>query len=129
MALTAAVLSGMVTMNESPTDTEPALNPSSAAVGALLALVAVVAAVRASATISRVRAALAVPVAAAAAGTPFLVRYTWPYPDDSRFNSIMAFTVALVLAVVVLSGPRPRSLRDWLHYPAAFAVTAVGLPW
>ncbi|MFI5495202.1 hypothetical protein [Actinoplanes sp. NPDC051859] len=127
-ALIAAVLAGVATMTESPYDTEPELNPSSAGVGALLAVVAVVAAVRAAGTVTRLRVAVAVPVAVVAGAVPVLIRFTWQQPSGDRFLAILTFTVALAFAVVVLSGPRPRGLRGWLYYPAALTVTAIAIP-
>jgi hypothetical protein len=124
-ATIAAVTSGMTTGTESPTDTEAALNLGSAAVGSLLALVAVVAAVGAAGSIGRLRAAVAVPLAAVAAAVPWLLRHQYPHPNSDRTFDILVFIVVLLFAVVVLAGPRPVSGLDWLRYPAALAVVTV----
>jgi hypothetical protein len=128
VATVAAVTSGMTTGTESPTDVEHALNLGSAAVGSLLALVAVVAAVSAAGSAGRLRAAVAAPIGVLAAAVPCLLRYRYPQPTGDRSLGTLLFTVVLLLTIVVLAGPRPRSGRDWRRYPAALAVVAVTLP-
>jgi len=125
VAMVAAVMAGEATGVESPTDVEPELNVASAAAGSLLALIAIAAAVRAAGSVGRWRTALAVPVGVLAAAGPWVVRLRHPQPDDGRWNSILVLVTLSLLAVVVLAAPRPRSMRDWLRYPAAFAVAAV----
>ncbi|WP_127506085.1 hypothetical protein [Actinoplanes solisilvae] len=95
-AIVAAVASGLATATESPTDTEMGLHLGSAAVGSLLALVAVAAAA------GRRRVPIAVPVLAAA--VPWLLRFN-PLPDGMLWFGCFAFTVLLVVAVVALATP------------------------
>ncbi|GAA2709374.1 hypothetical protein [Actinoplanes palleronii] len=128
VAAVAAVMSGLITANESPTDTEPLLNPASAATGCLLAVVAVLAAVRAAGMVGRLRAIVAVPVAIGAAAGPWLVRHVYPQPSDGRLRGELALVALLVLAVVVLAAPRPQLRMQWLRYPGALAIGAVIVP-
>ncbi len=128
VATVAAMMSVMTSQNESPTDTEPALNLGSAAVGSLLAAVAVVAAVRAAGSISLPRALVAAPIGVALAAAPWALRLRYPQPNDARYHGGLVLAGLLLLAVVVLAGPRPKSWQHWLRYPAALAVGAVTLP-
>ncbi|GLW33725.1 hypothetical protein [Actinoplanes regularis] len=128
VATVAAIMSVMATQNESPTDTEPALNLGSAAVGSLLAAVAVVAAVRAAGSVSVLRAVVAAPIGVALAAAPWALRHRYPQPNDARYYGGFVLAALLLLAVVVLAGPRPRTWQHWLRYPAALAVGAVTLP-
>ncbi|WP_189332596.1 hypothetical protein [Actinoplanes ianthinogenes] len=128
VALTAAVMAALATETESPTDVERALNLGSAAVGSLLAMVAVAVAVRAAGTVSRLRGAVALLFGALAGAGPWLIRLRHPQPDDGRFQEILLLIVLLLFAVVVLAGPRPRHWRDWLRYPASTAMAVVVVP-
>ncbi|BCY11789.1 hypothetical protein L3i22_068770 [Actinoplanes sp. L3-i22] len=128
VAVVAAVLSGTTTGTESPTDVETGLNLGSAAAGSLLAVIAVIAAVRAAGPVSRRRVLAAVPAGVLAATGPWLLRLRSPQPTDGRLYGILLFLVLILLTVVVLAGPRPRTARHWLRYPAAAAVAAVAVP-
>ncbi|MBB4753014.1 hypothetical protein [Actinoplanes lobatus] len=116
-ATVAAVASGLVTITESPTDTEVALHLGSAAVGSLLASVAVAAAVRAAPVVSLTRVAVGVLLTAA----PWLLRYVSPQPSAGRVIGAYAFTVLLVVIVVAIA------LRRNDHTPVA-VIAALVLP-
>ncbi|MBG0569023.1 hypothetical protein [Actinoplanes aureus] len=128
MATVAAVASGVATATESPTDVEPALTTGSAAVGSLLALVAVAAAVHAAGPLSRPPTRRTVQVSALAGATPWLLRYVSPQPSGGRYLAIFAFTVLLVVSVVALAGPRAESRRHRYGHAAVAAIVAVTLP-
>jgi hypothetical protein len=128
VATVAAVMSSLTTITESPTDVEPALNLGSAIVGSLLAAVAVAAAVRAAGSVGRTRAVVGLAAGVAAAAGPCLLRARYPQPADGRIFGVLLFAALLLLAVVVLAGPRPRAARQWLRYPFALAIGAVALP-
>ncbi|MBB4745056.1 hypothetical protein BJY16_008515 [Actinoplanes octamycinicus] len=128
VALIAAVMSALATETESPTDVERALNLGSAAVGSLLAMVAVAAATRAAGAVSPFRGAVALVLGALAGAGPWLIRLRHPQPDDVRFQENLLLLVLLLVAVVVLAGPRPRHRRDWLRLPASAALAVVVVP-
>jgi hypothetical protein len=128
VAAVAAVMSSLTTATESPTDVEPELNLGSAIVGSLLAAVAVAAAVRAAGSVSRTRAVAGLAAGVGAAAGPCLLRARYPQPADGRLYGVLLFTALLLLAVVVLAGPRPRAARQWLRYPVALLTGAVTFP-
>lgn len=128
-ATVAAVASGLVTGTESPTDSEPALGPGSAATGSLLALVAVVAAMDAGGSVGRRHARTLVAAGVILSATPWPLRYAWSQPTTGRGLATLAFTVLLlVFTVVALAGPRLRSGRFWADFPAVAAIAAIVLP-
>ncbi|MEU4421689.1 hypothetical protein AB0F81_13780 [Actinoplanes sp. NPDC024001] len=122
VATIAAVGSGLATLTDSPTGTEPELRAGSAVVGSLLALVAVLAAAQAAGPVSRSRARTVIPAGVLAAAVPLLLRYASPRVSGGVFLAVFAFTVLLVVIVVALARPQPRS--QW-RCPAA-AVIATG---
>lgn len=128
VAMVAAVAAGMATAIESPTDVEPALNTGSAAVGSLLALVAVAAAAQVAGPVNRPGIGMTVAVGIVAAATPWLVRYVWPQPSGTRLLVTFAFTVLLVIVVVALAGTRPASRQRRYSYGLVAAIVVVALP-
>ncbi|MBG0565365.1 hypothetical protein [Actinoplanes aureus] len=128
VAMVAAIASGMATATESPTDVEPALNTGSAAVGALLALVAAAAAVQAAGPADRPSVRTTVTVGILAPATPWLLRHIWPQPSGARSLATFAFTVLLVVVVVALARTRPGSRQHRYSYGMVAAVVVVALP-
>ncbi|MEV0902317.1 hypothetical protein [Actinoplanes sp. NPDC049802] len=118
----AAVASGLVTLTESPTDTETALHVGSAAVAFLLALVAV-AAGAAAGTLRGFRAATTVAAGVVLAAAPPLLRHLSPQPSAGRVLGVFAFTALLVAVVAELA-------RGGGDYPlvGAAVIAAVVLP-
>ncbi|GAA2638280.1 hypothetical protein GCM10010399_84490 [Dactylosporangium fulvum] len=128
VAAVAAVLSGVSVLTESPTDTEPALNPGSAAAGCALALVAIGAALSAAPRLSRVRCAVGCLGGAVAATAPWLLRDRYPQPTATRELLGLGFTVLPVLCVMVLAWRRPETPGQWLRWPAMVAGTLLVFP-
>ncbi|MBG0569197.1 hypothetical protein [Actinoplanes aureus] len=128
VAMVAAVASGMATATESPTDVEPALNTGSAAVGSLLALVAVAAAVQTAGPVDRPGVRTTVAVGILALATPWLLRHVWPQPSGARLLVTFAFAVLLVVVVVALAKTRPGPRQDRYSYGVVAAIAVVALP-
>jgi hypothetical protein len=124
----AAILSAVALLTESPSDTEPALNPGSAAASSALALVAIGAAlsltVRSSWT-GRAAACLAI---AFAGTTPWLLRHWYPRMSTERLLVAFAFAALLVLLVAVVAWGRPDTPGQWLRFPAVFIGAVLTFP-
>ncbi|MCO8274321.1 hypothetical protein M1L60_27345 [Actinoplanes sp. TRM 88003] len=90
VSIMAAVAAGVATATESPTDVETGLNLGSAAVGSLLALIAVTAAA------GRHSAGTTVVIAALAAAAPWVLRLAVPQPSGFRWLAVLALTVLLI---------------------------------
>ncbi|BAL89679.1 hypothetical protein AMIS_44590 [Actinoplanes missouriensis 431] len=127
-ALVAAAAAGLVTLTESPTDVEPELMLGSALTGSLLALIAVAAGTHAAGVISRRRALVAVPAGVLAASVPWLLRYSSAQPTTGRTLGTVAFTVALVVVVVLLTGHGPRLGNRVQDAAVVAAITVFALP-
>ncbi|MER7002830.1 hypothetical protein ABT297_07260 [Dactylosporangium sp. NPDC000555] len=127
-AAVAAVLSSMSLLTESPTDTEPALNPGSAGASCVLALIAVGAAFSVAPRVSRIRYLVGCLGGAVAAATPWLLRHTYPKPGPERLLLGLGLTVLLVVCVAIVAWRRPEKPRQWLWYPAVAAAAALVFP-
>lgn len=112
----AAVLAGLATLTESAEDTEWALNPGSAAVGCVLALVALAAALTAAPRRSRGRH-LAAAAALATGAAPWVLRAWWPRPMPARSLAGIGLILVLLACVTALARRRPRRTGQWLWYP------------
>ncbi|GGN35177.1 hypothetical protein FHR83_006122 [Actinoplanes campanulatus] len=118
----AAVAAGFVTITESPTDTEAALHLGSAAVGSLLALIAVAAGVRAAGMSCGARRPTMLSAGLLVALTPALLRYLSPQPSGWRVLGAFAITALLVGIMSALAAGEGG-------YPVGVAVlSAVLLP-
>ncbi|MDG4788500.1 hypothetical protein O7626_21605 [Micromonospora sp. WMMD1102] len=128
VAAVAAVLSGVGMLTESPTDTEPALNPGSAAASGTLALIAIGAALSAAPRLSQARYVIGAVAVAIAATAPWLLRNGYPQPTSARLLVAFAFTGLLTLSVVAVAWRRPDTPRQWLRYPAVTATALLVFP-
>lgn len=117
VAVIAAVTSGFATVTESPTDVETGLKLGSAAVGSLLALVAVAAAALAG----REQARIVLSAAVVAGAMPWLLRLAAPQPSGRR---ILAALVLIVLLVVTAAALAHRVRRPGRVHLGVAGITA-----
>jgi hypothetical protein len=118
----AAPLAGAI---ESENDTEPPLNPSAFAVGALLALVAIGCALAAAPELSRRRVFVALGLAVASGGGLVLLRVTTP---GDRFLPTIAFAGVLLAGITLLRREWPDTSVTWAGYLLMVLATWVAYP-
>jgi len=124
----AAVLSAVAVITQSPTDTEPALSPGSAAASSVLALIAIGAALRLTTRPSWTRRAVACMAIAFAATAPWLLRHWYPIMSTERMLVAFAFAALLVLLVAMMAWGRPATPGQWLRFPAVFTAALLTFP-